>query len=74
MNKLQKTFCLLSIFLIMFAYHNIDLAFNMSNAPTCIDYNGFVFQSKIDLYRSGVYGLMVSICFLILTLVVSFND
>jgi hypothetical protein len=44
---------MLSIILIMAGWHNIDLAWNISNAPDCMDYNGHIWQTKDDLHRSG---------------------
>lgn len=66
----------LIIFFIMAGFHNIDLAFNVANAPECMDYNGFVTQSKDDLYINGVYLLYGAVytAFIFFIYLLSYED
>lgn len=50
----------LGMIILVGGFHNIDLAWNMSNAPYCIDWNGFVYQDKITLYLWGVKLILFS--------------
>ena len=43
------------------ALHNVDLAYNINNVPTCIDTSPFGnIQTKDQMYLSGLQGLIIS--------------
>lgn len=47
-------------FILVISLHSIDLAWNMSNAPQCIDTNflGTV-QNKTEMYLKGFQGIIM---------------
>ncbi len=50
--------------------HNIDLAWNINNAPNCIDTNAFgVRQNKVTMYVNAFSGLLVIEILQILSLI-----
>lgn len=52
------------------SFHNIDLAWNIGNAPQCMDYNGIIWQSKDEMYLNGLNGVKASFMMFFLSFVI----
>lgn len=62
---------MLGIVILMSAYHNLDIAYNMPKEY--FDYNGFVFQTSMDAHNRGMGSIILGIGFFLIGYIMILN-